>query len=120
MQIELKHTASANRKSCALRKELIMLWSDTSSYRNVGNIEDGFTPKKTGFFGIVGAFLTRVKAHADMQRLQRLDDRMLKDLGLMRGDLDWAVMQDEHDDPTKALQSVRNERMCAARKAARQ
>ncbi len=36
-------------------------------------------------------------------RLRRLDDRMLKDIGVERADLDWALMLPASRDPVAAL-----------------
>lgn len=46
----------------------------------------------------------RIKAHKEMEKLQRLDDHMLKDIGLERADLDWAMAQADEVDPLAALQ----------------
>jgi hypothetical protein len=44
-----------------------------------------------------------------MQKLQRLDNRLLKDIGLYRSDLDWAMQQSDRMDPLMALQHRRQE-----------
>lgn len=54
-------------------------------------------------------FVRRIKAHKEMRKLHRLDNRMLKDIGLYRADLDWAMQQSERIDPLCALQERRHE-----------
>lgn len=36
-------------------------------------------------------------------RLAGADDRLLQDIGLTRADIDWALMQPRHVDPSEAL-----------------
>ena len=57
----------------------------------------------------------RIKAHKEMNNLRRLDDHMLKDLGLYRSDLEWAMQQAERIDPLVALQDRRDETLHAVR-----
>lgn len=61
----------------------------------------------------------RLQARQAFNRLLRMDDRQLKDIGLGRRDLDWALMQDEYADPTEALQHRRLERLNCRRTEAR-
>ena len=51
----------------------------------------------------------RIKDHKEMQKLYRLDDHMLKDIGLYRSDLDWAMQQSQRIAPLVALQERRQE-----------
>jgi uncharacterized protein YjiS (DUF1127 family) len=51
----------------------------------------------------------RIKAHKEMQKLMRLDNHMLKDIGLYRSDLDWALQQSDRMDPLAALAQRRDE-----------
>lgn len=73
-------------------------------------IVDGFAhkahwPRAVTLLAPVHFLMVRICAVAALRRLQRLDDRMLKDIGLCRNDLDWAAAQHEHADPTLALQA---------------
>ena len=51
----------------------------------------------------------RIQAHKEMSKLGRLDDHMLKDIGLYRSDLDWAMKQAGSVHPLIALQARRDE-----------
>ena len=55
----------------------------------------------------------KIKAHREMKKLERLDNRMLKDIGLERSDLVWAMAQAYHMDPLDALQKRRCESLHA-------
>ena len=55
----------------------------------------------------------KIKAHKEMKRLHGLDDHMLKDIGLVRSDLDWAMTQADRMDPLFALQNRRCETLHA-------
>ncbi len=55
----------------------------------------------------------RIKAHKEMSKLQRLDDHMLSDIGLVRADLSWAITQTDRIDPLSALA----ERRCKSQHA---
>ena len=43
------------------------------------------------------------KARREITRLSELDDRMLKDIGVQRADIDWAYLQPWSVDPTQVL-----------------
>ncbi len=53
----------------------------------------------------------RIATHREMEKLNRLDAHLLRDLGLQRADLDWARQQSECMDPLAALELRRNENM---------
>lgn len=55
----------------------------------------------------------RIAAYREMKKLQNLDNRMLRDIGLERSDLDWAMDQANHMDPFSALQNRRCESLHA-------
>lgn len=54
----------------------------------------------------------------EIVRLATFDDRLLRDIGLTRADVDWALLQPRGVDPSEAL-AVRVERRRAATRWAR-
>src|SRR3712207_176326 len=53
-----------------------------------------------------GAVLKALRHRREVLRLADLDDRALKDIGLLRADVEGAVLEPLHKDPSKVL-SVR-------------
>ena len=62
----------------------------------------------------IGRFLEVRRGWREMTRLAQLDDRMLTDIGVSRGDLNWALMQPWGTDPSHALALKIERRKCAA------
>lgn len=71
-----------------------------------------------GLASLVGALLrlrALWRARREMARLARLDDRMLRDIGVERADVDWALLQPWSVDPTLVLaERVRSRRASEA------
>lgn len=60
-----------------------------------------------GLRDFVEAVFKVARRRRDLAQLQRLDDRMLGDLGLTRADIDRAVLTPWHQDPTAGLTAAR-------------
>lgn len=78
----------------------------TGKYFNIGRFNA--TLKSILSAKLLIGLARRIKAHKEMQHLRGLDNRMLKDIGLQRSDLAWAMRQADQIDPLTALQ-VRRE-----------
>lgn len=55
------------------------------------------------FFRLIAEEARALRGRWRIARLRRLDDRMLKDIGVERADLDWALMLPASRDPVAAL-----------------
>jgi uncharacterized protein YjiS (DUF1127 family) len=67
---------------------------------------DSPAPARAGVFGVFRWLLDEARGWRGrwrIARLRRLDDRMLKDIGVERADLDWALMLPPSRDPVAAL-----------------
>ena len=60
----------------------------------------------SGLFRQPGAVLKALRHRREVLRLADLDDRALKDIGLLRADVEGALLEPLHKDPSKVL-SVR-------------
>ncbi|MEC9369628.1 MAG: DUF1127 domain-containing protein [Pseudomonadota bacterium] len=72
----------------------------------------------SALFRQIGRFSELYMSKRSLLLLSRADDRMLKDIGVTRGDIDWALSQPWHVDGTVAL-AARIERRRSARRTAR-
>ncbi|HSM41302.1 MAG TPA: DUF1127 domain-containing protein [Afifellaceae bacterium] len=63
------------------------------------------------FFGQIGAFAKALEGHRAVRRLADLDDRILDDIGLTRGDVEQAVLQPLMTDPRQDLALARQYRI---------
>ncbi len=91
---------------------MIFFNSSTPGHSNIGQFNiSGFnaTIKSLASRKALTGLARRIKAHKEMSRLHQLDDHMLKDIGLVRSDLDWAMAQAGSMDPLAALQNRRCE-----------
>ena len=52
---------------------------------------------------IIGVFLKARRGRREIARLSRYNDVMLKDIGITRSDVEWALMQPWNVDPSLAL-----------------
>ncbi len=89
---------------------MIFFNSSTPGHSNIGQFNiSGFnaTIKSIASRNALTGLVRRVKAHKEMSRLYKLDDFMLKDIGLVRSDLHWAMAQAGRMDPLAALQDRR-------------
>ena len=60
-----------------------------------------------GLVARLGRFLARRRNRSELKELLRYDDRLLADIGLTRGDVEWALYQTHDSDGTEALASLR-------------
>ncbi|MCP4934147.1 MAG: DUF1127 domain-containing protein [bacterium] len=91
---------------------MIFFNSSTLGQFNIGQFNiSGFkaTIKSIAGRKALTGLARRIKAHKEMSRLHNLDDRMLKDIGIVRSDLDWAMAEAGRMDPLAALQNRRCE-----------
>jgi uncharacterized protein YjiS (DUF1127 family) len=65
-----------------------------------------------------GAVLKALRHRREVLRLADLDDRALKDIGLLRADVEGALLEPLHKDPSKVLSVRRVERRDRPRPAA--
>jgi uncharacterized protein YjiS (DUF1127 family) len=65
-----------------------------------------------------GAVLKALRHRREVLRLADLDDRSLKDIGLLRADVEGALLEPLHKDPSKVLSVRRVERRDRPRPAA--
>ncbi len=89
---------------------MIFFNSSTPGQFNIGNFNiSGFSAaiKSLASRKALTGLARRIKAHKEMSRLHNLDDHMLKDIGLLRCDLDWAMAQAARKDPLAALHDRR-------------
>ena len=86
-----------------------------------------YTPADAGMgllraaLGIVrqsGAVLKALRHRREVLRLADLDDRALKDIGLLRADVEGALLEPLHKDPSKVLSFRRVEHRGRPRPAA--
>lgn len=69
----------------------------------------------TAIFGSVSQLLAARRSRREIARLAYSDDAQLKDIGLTRSDVDWALMRHWSEDPSDALADRMNRRRTAAR-----
>ena len=69
----------------------------------------------TAVFGPVSQLLAARRSRREIARLAYSDDAMLKDIGLTRSDVDWALMRHWSEDPSDALADRMNRRRTATR-----
>jgi uncharacterized protein YjiS (DUF1127 family) len=72
----------------------------------------------SGLFRQSGAVLKALRHRREVLRLADLDDRSLKDIGLLRADVEGALLEPLHKDPSKVLSVRRVERRDRPRPAA--
>jgi uncharacterized protein YjiS (DUF1127 family) len=65
-----------------------------------------------------GAVLKALRHRREVLRLADLDDRVLKDIGLLRSDVEGALLAPLHEDPSKVLSFRRVEHRDRPRPAA--
>ncbi len=95
---------------------MIFFNSSTPGHFNIGQFNiSGFNATIKSFASrkALTGLARRIKAHKEMRKLQRLDNHMLKDIGLERTDLVWAMAQAYNMDPLAALQKRRCETLHA-------
>ena len=68
----------------------------------------------SGFFGasarLFGGLWRALRNRREVHRLADLDDRALKDIGLLRSDVEGALLEPFHKDPSRVLSVRRVER----------
>ncbi len=69
----------------------------------------------TNLFGYLRRLLAARRARREIMKLARNNDCLLKDIGLTRSDLDWALMRHWSEDPSDALAARLNRRRAATR-----
>ena len=90
-----------------------MIYFNSISLRHFRTSNIAATVKSVVAMKTLAGLARRIMAHKQMHELQCLDDHMLKDIGLYRSDLDWAVQQSGRIDPLVALQARRDETLHA-------
>ncbi len=64
---------------------------------------------------VVSQFLDARRGRREITRLASFDDAMLADIGIARSDVEWALLQPWHSDPSLALEERINRRKDSAR-----
>lgn len=66
---------------------------------------------RRGFLGSIRKLAQSLASRARIRSMYRLDDDLLRDIGLVRGDIDWALSVPLYVDPSMRLNEARSERL---------
>ena len=103
----IPHTWDIANREPFQRKDRIM----TTTVDHIVYRKKTATNLGASIFKVLVSGLTRLSRHHAVSRMRDLDDRMLADIGLTRGDINTALSQSPSSDPTTILADLRARRL---------